>query len=140
MAPTSGKDVEAGATSGLQGGQGDRRKRKQQDGEQSQVRDPAAVGRGSLLHQLQKQQRAAGDQQRFHCERKKILHYFAPLPFLAARAFAIIASSSSSWGVSSRSDIPSSAVAAPAGELLKKTRTTSDSADLRATESDTAGL
>ena len=58
------------------------------------------------------------------------------LTALAVKSLLIASSSD----VSSRSDIPSSAVAAPAGEPLKNTRTTSLRAVLRATLSATAGL
>jgi hypothetical protein len=56
------------------------------------------------------------------------------------RALAIIASRSSISSLLSLSDIPRRALAAPAADPLKKTRTISLSADLRAAVSGTTGL
>src|SRR3954463_16752685 len=101
------------------------------------MRDPRPLGSRAALHQREQTERQAGDEQRLQGNRDQDLHH---LPPFSRRARAIICSSSSSWSVSSLSDMPSNALAALAGEPLKKTRTISLSADFLAAVSDTTGL
>src|SRR5881397_1769083 len=99
--------------------------------------DPGTLGRGSLSHQLEQAEGQTPDQQRLQCDGDQDRHYWSPL---ALRARAIICSSLSSSSSLSLPDMPSNALAALAGEPLKKTRTMSLSADFFATESDRTGL
>src|SRR5437870_2805479 len=101
------------------------------------MRDPRALSGGAPLHQLDQSEREPGNQQRLKCDGDEDLHH---LPPFALRARAIISSSSLSSSSFKRSDIPSSAEAALAGDPLKNTRTISLSADFLATASDTTGL
>src|SRR3569833_2506800 len=99
--------------------------------------NPRALRGRSALHQREQAEGEVGDQQRLEGDCDQNRHY---LPPLAWRARAIICSSSLSSSSLSFSDMPRSALAALAGEPLKKTRTISLSADFLATVSDTAGL
>src|SRR2546430_1162357 len=101
------------------------------------MRDPRALGGGAALHQREQAQSEAGNQQRLQRDSDEDGHH---LPPLAWRARAIICSSSLSSSSFSLSDMPSRALAALAGDPLKKTRTISLSADFLAADSATAGL
>src|SRR6476469_3141607 len=104
---------------------------------QTRVSDPRPRGGRATLHELEQAQGQCGDEQRLECNAEKDGHQLAPL---ALRARAIICSSSSSSFSFSFSDMPSRALAALAGEPLKKVFTISLSADFLAAVSDTTGL
>ncbi len=110
---------------------------KQEQPRQSEVGHPAPIRSGTRAEKLEEQQRSTCDCERFRCEEYQPIHHFAPF---ALRARAIIASSSSRSSLLSLSDIPRSALAAPAAEPLKNTRTMSLSAEVDAAASETAGL
>src|SRR4029453_15102616 len=99
--------------------------------------DPRALRRRALFHERQQTEGDASDEERLERDSDENMHY---LPPLALRARAIICSSSLSSSSFSRSDMPSKAEAALAGEPLKKTRTISLSADFFAAVSETNGL
>src|SRR5262245_47679924 len=105
--------------------------------QKADMRDPRALSSRAMLHERQETERQSGDQQRLERDCDQNRHH---LLLLALRARAIICSSSSISSSLSFSDIPRSALAALAGEPLKKTRTISLKADFLATVSDTTGL
>src|SRR5690242_14137783 len=99
--------------------------------------DPGALRRRTLPHECEEPERQPGNDERLDRDCDENLHHLPPLAF---RARAIICSSSLSSSSFRRSDIPRRALAALAGEPLKKTRTISLSADFLATLSDRVGL
>src|SRR4029079_3719783 len=117
--------------------QNQRRERQQDEGDQADMRDPRALRGRTALHQSKKSKRQPCDQNGLERDTEEDVHY---LPPFALRARAIICSSSSSSFSSSLPDMPSSALAAFAGDPLKNVFTISLSADFFAAFSDSTGL
>src|SRR5690348_17156562 len=101
------------------------------------MRDPRPLGRGAALHRVQQAEGQPSNEQGFEHDFDENMHHWPPF---SLRARAIIFSSSLSSSSFSLSDMPSKALAALAGEPLKKTRTISLNADFLATVSDRVGL